>query len=208
MSHYAYFFSKINIVITKATISLSRTLILHELVPLNVLLDTAVRVNAFQSPRKKMLNNEMARLRFQVSLSSPFINCWWLLFRYLVYYIKRRRLCYDINKTKLKIIMSCQRVYCKGATNCFLFFVVFLSKPTAIKLRKQRQHIEWLVSTFRLSRLLCYFPFDFICAFVALNFVSQMEIRSRALKPCRPDFSVFIVKEQETLQDVKMFSFL
>lgn len=47
--------------------------------------------------------------------------------------------------------MSCQKAHCQGATNCFLFFAVFLSKPTAIKLQKQRQHIESLVSTFRLS---------------------------------------------------------
>lgn len=75
------------------------------------------------------------------------------------------------NKSKLKIIMSCQSAHCKGATNCFLFSLYSLKTYCHQALKTTPTY--WIISQhflFSLSRLLCYFSFDFICAFVALNF--------------------------------------
>lgn len=117
------------------------------------------------------MNKGMARLAFQVSLT--FLLLLLIVDGYyfvILYTISEAAAYYDINKSKLKIIMSCQSPIVSLPQNCFRFCILFFSKPTAIKLQKQRQH--WIISQhFRSLNCLCYFSFDFICAFVALNFV-------------------------------------
>ena len=89
------------------------------------------------------------------------------------------------NKSKLKIIMSCQAPIVRVPQIVFCFRCVLL-KPTAIKHWKQRQHIELLVSTFwSLSRLLCFFFFWFYLRFCSLKFLLKQK-KSRALKAHRP----------------------
>lgn len=66
--------------------------------------------------------------------------------------------------------MSCQKAGPIVRLPQIVFVFVFSSwNLLPSNSRKQRQHIELLVSTFP-ARLLCYFPFDFICAFVGSNF--------------------------------------
>lgn len=59
------------------------------------------------------------------------------------------------------------RAHCKGATNCF-FFLKTYSHQT-LKTTPTYLYIELLVSTFSFNCCVI-FPFDFICAFVGLNF--------------------------------------
>lgn len=76
-----------------------------------------------------------------------------------------------INKAKLKIIMSCQKPIVRVPQIVFYFFQNLQPSNS-----ENNANIYWIISQHFFFQLLCYFSFDFICAFVALNFDWNGEI--------------------------------
>lgn len=113
-----------------------------------------------------MPSNKTQRKQWRGSLSCFIILLYFLLslivdgYYFVILYTKsnkRRRLCYDINKTKLEIIMSCQAPIVKEAESKLFSFLVFLWETYSHQAQKTTPtYIELLVSTFRLSLLFIF----------------------------------------------------
>lgn len=79
------------------------------------------------------------------------------------------------NKSKLKIIMSCQSAHCKGATNCFLFSLYSLKTYCHQALKTTPTY--WIISqhfSFSFSIVVLFF-FWFYLRFCSLKFLPKQK---------------------------------